>query len=571
MSRSSDSRDSRALASLSRRTLLERSAIAGAGAAALAVSAASAQDASPAASPSASPAASPAAQPQGPAGLLQPAGDRPTLRLGTNSADIANLDPHMASGTQDRTIVDMVFNGLIRFKPGDSTQFEPDLAADMPVSSNDGKTWTFTLRDGVKVHPAASTGAYDLTSADVLFSYQKAANADASSYAGNYAGWSFAAPDPKTFVVTLAEPLSEALFLPQVANYSGGYIIPQAAYEALGADGFKSAPVGTGPFAFNAYTPQNAVVLAAHDAYFRGAPKLGGVEVRFVADDTSRELALQSGDLDVIVGTPEAQWVDRMNGVDGLQVDVFGVGEVVFLNLDVNHEILKEPKVREAILLGVNREDALALSGAPVSAPVFSVVPSDFMPGGLTEDDANTAGVNFAPDPDKAKSLLGEAGHSDGFELKLVTSEQASYLRAYTVLQEEMRNIGITVNLDTVQHSAMHELIRQGSNAIVIYIAFRPTADVYLTQFFSTEGGVTNFSHFTVDDMVKQARAETDTDKQAELWRQANIEIIKNFAGYGLFYTNQVYGKSKKVDYGHELKSVVQLYPGVDETSSISG
>ncbi|MGN6033319.1 MAG: ABC transporter substrate-binding protein [Thermomicrobiales bacterium] len=564
----SPSSDSRAQASLSRRSLIERSAVAGAGAAAaLAVSGVSAQDATP----SASPAASPVAQPQGPAGLLQPAGDRPTLRLGTNSADIANLDPHMASGTQDRTIVDMVFNGLVRFKPGDSSQFEPDLATEMPTASDDGKTWTFTLREGVKVHPSASTGAYDLTSADVLFSFQKAANADTSSYAGNYAGWSFAAPDPATFVITLAEPLSEALFLPQVANYSGGYIVPQAAYEALGADGFKSAPVGTGPFAFNAYTPQNSVLLAAHDAYFRGAPKLGGVEVRFVADSTSRELALQSGDLEVIVGLPEAQWVDRMNGMDGLHVDVFGVGEVVFLNLDVNHEILKDAKVREAILLGVNREDTLALSGSPVSNPVFSVVPADFMPGGLTEDEANEAGVNFSQDTDKAKSLLGEAGHPDGFELKLVSSEQDSYLRAYTVLQEELRNINVTVNIETVQHSAMHELIREGSNAIVIYVAFRPTADVYLTQFFSTDGGVTNFSHFTVDDLVAQARAETDTEKQAELWREANVEIIKNFAGYGLIYTNQVYGKSEKVDYGHELKSVVQLYPGIDETTSISG
>jgi len=564
MSRSADCHGG---SSLSRRTVLQRSALAGAGAAALAVTAAHAQDASP----EASPAASPAAQPQGPAGLLQPAGDRPTLRLGTNAADIANLDPHMASGTQDRTIVDMVFNGLIRFKPGDSSQFEPDLATDMPTTSDGGTTWTFTLRDGVKVHPSASTGSYDLTAADVLFSYQKAANPDSSSYSGNYTGWTFAAPDAKTFVITLPEPLSEALFLPQVANYSGGYIVPQAAYEALGADGFKSAPVGTGPFAFNAYTPQNSVVLAANDAYFRGAPKLGGVEVRFVADGTSRELALQSGDLEVIMGTPEAQWVDRMNGVDGLQVDVFGVGEVVFLNLDVNHEILKDEKVRNAILLAVNREDTLALSGAPVSAPVFSVVPADFMPGGLTEDQANEAGVNFTQDVDGAKSLLGEAGHPDGFELKLVTSEQDSYLRAYTVLQEELRNIGVTVNLETVQHAAMHELIRKGSNAIVIYVAFRPTADVYLTQFFSTAGGVTNFSHFTVDDLVDQARAETDSEKQAELWRQANIEIIKNFAGYGLFYTNQVYGRSEKVDYGHELKSVVQLYPGIDETTSIAG
>ncbi|MGB3327516.1 MAG: ABC transporter substrate-binding protein, partial [Thermomicrobiales bacterium] len=433
--------DSRVPGSLSRRTLIERSAIAGVGAAALGVTAASAQDASPAASP--------AAQPQGPVGLLQPASDRATLRLGTNAADIANLDPHMASGTQDRTVVDMVFNGLVRFKPGDSSQFEPDLATEMPKASADGKTWTFTLRDGVKVHPSASTGSYDLTSADVLFSFQKAANADSSSYAGNYAGWTFAAPDPKTFVITLEGPLSEALFLPQVANYSGGYIVPQAAYEALGADGFKSAPVGTGPFAFNAYTPQNAVTLAANDAYFRGAPKLGAVEVRFVADGTSRELALQSGDLEVVVGTPEAQWVDRINAIDGFQVDVFGVGEVVFLNLDVNHEILKDAKVREAILLAVNREDTLALSGAPVSAPVYSVVPADFMPGGLTEEEANAAGVNFTQDAEKAKSLLGEAGHGDGFELKLVSSEQDSYLRAYTVLQEEMRNINVTINIET--------------------------------------------------------------------------------------------------------------------------
>jgi peptide/nickel transport system substrate-binding protein len=259
-----------------------------------------------------------------------------------------------------------------------------------------------------------------------------------------------------------------------------------------------------------------------------------------------------------------------MGQTEGLQVDVFGVGEVVFLNLDVNNEFLKEPKVREAILTAINRENTLALSGSPVSEPVYSIVPADFMPGGLDEDQANEAGVNFTPDVEKAKSLLAEGGQPDGFELNLVSSEQDSYLRAYTVLQEELRQINVTVNIETVQHQAMHELIREGSNAITIYVAFRPTADVYLTQFFTSDGGVTNFSHFQVDDLVTQARSETDPEAQAELWRQANIEIIKNFAGYGLIYTNQVYGKSTKVDYGHELKSVVQLYPGIDETTSIS-
>jgi peptide/nickel transport system substrate-binding protein len=497
------------------------------------------------------------------------------LRLGTNAADIANLDPHQASGTQDRTIVDMVFNGLIRFTPGDSSSFEADIATEMPTvtDNEDGtQTWTFTLRDDVMVHASetAGTDSYLLTSDDVLFSYEKAANPDSSSYSGNYAGWTFATPDDTTFQITLEAPLSESLFLPQVANYSGGYIVPRQPYEALGADGFLSNPVGTGPFMFESYTAQQNVTLTANPEFFRGAPQLGGVEVRFVADGTSRELALQSNDLDVIAGFPDAMWVDRMNQQDGIVVDVFGVGEVVFLNLDVNHEILQDPLVREAILLAVNRENTLALAGSPVAEPVFSIVPEAFMPGGLSEDAANEAGVNFTQDIERATELLAEAGYPDGFELNLVTSEQDAYRNAYTVLQEELRQIGITINLEVVQHQAMHDLIREDANAIVVYIAFRPTADVYLTQFFTSGGGVTNFSNYQLDDLVSQARTTTDTDEQTSLWEQANIDIIQNFAGYGLIYNNQVYAKRENVDYGHAPVSVVQLYPGIDETTSIS-
>ena len=508
-------------------------------------------------------------------GIVSQAGaqDRPVLRLGTNAADIQTLDPHYSSATGDRNIVDMVFNGLVRFTPGDSSTLEADLATEMPVATEnaDGtQTWAFTLRDDVQCHATASSDAYAMTSADVLFSYQKVSNPDTSGNSGNYAGWVFEAPDATTFNITLETPITESVFLPLVANYAGGYVLCQQSYEALGADAFITAPAGTGPFVFESYTTQTSVVLTANDDFYRGAPQLGGVEVRFVADGTSRELALQSGDLDVVAGLPEAQWVDRMNEMDGLQVDVFGVGEAIFLNLDIEHEILQDPLVREAILLAINRDNTVALSGSPVSEPLYSVVPADFMPGGLTEESATEAGVNFEPDTERAMELLTEAGYPDGFELDLVTSEQESYVNAYTVLQEELRQIGITVNLEVVQHQAMHDLIREGSNAIVIYSAFRPTADVYLTQFFTSGGGVTNFSHFTLDDLVVEARTTTDPEAQAALWEQANTEIIQNFAGYGLMYTNQVYAKSETVDYGHELVSVVQLYPGIDETTSIS-
>ncbi len=499
--------------------------------------------------------------------------DGQVLRIVMNVSDIANMNPHYATTTQDRAIVDMVFNSLIRFVPGTSDQFEPDIATEMPTATEneDGtQTWTFTIRDDVMIHATDGVDAAALTVDDVLFSFETAANPDSSAYAGDYENWTFAVGDDGTFQVTVPEPISETLFLPKVANYSGGYIVPRAPYEAIGADDFITNPVGTGPFAFESHTPQNNVMLTAHTDFFRGTPQLGGVEVRFIADATSRELALQSGDVQVIYGLPEAQWVDRMNQMDGIQADVFGVGEVAWINLDVEHEILSDPLVREAIFLAVDRENHIALNGEPVAMPVYSVVPHDLIPGGLTEEEANEAGVNPAPDLDRARELLAEAGYPDGFEMDLVSSEQTGYRQNYEVLAEELRQIGITVNLEVVQHAAMHELIRQGRNPIVIYIAFRPTADTYLTQFFTSDGGVTNFSKFTVDDLRDQARAELDPDAQAEIWKQAAIEIQSNFAAMGLMYQNLVYARSEAVDYGHELNAVVQLYPGIDETTTIN-
>ena len=309
--------------------------------------------------------------------------------------------------------------------------------------------------------------------------------------------------------------------------------------------------------------------LVAHPDFFRGTPALAGVNVVFQPDSTAREFAIQSGDLDVIYGLNEAEWAQRMDDTDGLTADIFGVGEALWLNMNVEDEILQDPLVREAIVLAVNRDNHVALSGEPVGEKIFSIVPASLMPGGLTEEEAEEAGVNYQQDIERAQELLAEAGYPDGFEMDLITSEQTAYRQAYEVLQEELRQIGITINLEVVQHATMHELVREGRNPITIYIAFRPSADTYFTQFFTTDGGVTNFSNFTVDDLRDQARSETDDEAQADLWKQANIEILQNFAGYGLTITNLVYVRRDEVDYGHDLNAVVQLYPGIDETSSI--
>ncbi|MDI3339848.1 MAG: ABC transporter substrate-binding protein [Sphaerobacter sp.] len=513
-----------------------------------------------------------------PAGTTPPA-DRPVLRYGLNAGDLGNLDPHFASSTNDRTVVDMVFNALVRYKPGDNSQFEPDLATAIPEPEMvDGKqVWTFTLRQGVMWHPGPQTESYELTADDVVFSLQKSANADTSAYAAEYAGMTVEKVDDDTVRITLDTPLSPILFLPKVANYSGGFIVSKRAVEAMGADGIKTHPVGTGPFMFRSYTPQNAIELVAWDNYFRGAPKLAGVTLRFMPDASSRELALQSGELDVAAGIPEARWVDKINGIDGLRADVFGVGEVTFVNFDMSREPLTDVRVRQALAYAINREAHLALFGEPVAQIVYSVAPAALMVGGLTREEAAQAGVAYDYDPDRARQLLAEAGVTN-LTFDLVTSEMDSYRRNYEVLQAELAEIGVQVNLTVVDHPTYHSLIRENANQIVIYVAFRPNPDAYFSQFFHADAIVvtgpkpnTNFSHYDqVDDLIEQARTETDPDQQVALWKQINTRILQDMAALPILFINQVYGRSERVDYGHELKASLALYPQITEQTTIT-
>lgn len=503
------------------------------------------------------------------------------LRLGQNAADLGSLDPHFATSTQDRSLVDMVFNGLLRYAPGNGAfeAMEPDLATDFPTMTmtDAGQEWTFTLRSGVMCHAFGDTPAYELTADDVVYSLEKAANPDRSAYAGEYAGMTFEAVDASTVKITLEQPLSPVLFYPKVANYSGGFIVCQQAVEALGDDAFKTQPVGTGPFMFDSYTPQEKVSLVANPDYFRGAPKLAGVDMRYIPDIASREAGLLAGELDVINGIPDIAWVDRMASEASASVDVFGVGEVATVHFNITKEPLDNPDVRKALAYALDRDEFLALFGEPVAENVYSPVPAKFLAGGLTQEEAEAADLAYNVDRERAKQMLADAGYPDGFDLEVITSEMTGYRRIYENMQAQLAEVGVNLAVNVVDHSTMHSMIREDANPIVVYIAWRPNADVYLTRFFLSDSTVvtgsapdTNFSHYDqIDDLIKAARAETDPDAQIELWKEAQTKILSDMVAYPLHFQQQVYARSNGVDYGHDLISVLALYPGITENTTI--
>jgi len=294
------------------------------------------------------------------------------VNIAYNTGDAQSLDPHRAASTADRSTLDMIFNGLVRYPLGNQIGIEPDLAESWKVS-DDKKTWTFTLKKGVFFHPfPGSPEGYELTSDDVVFSLKRASNADTSSYAGEYRGMEFKAVDPLTVAITLEKPISETLFFAKVANYAGGFVVSKKAIESQGNDWFKTHPVGTGPFKFDSYEPQQKTTLSRNDKYFRGKPILDQVVVRYIPSVSSREMGLRTGELDIIEGLNEDKWAAQVATFPNVNVKAYGPCEVQTLFFNITQKPFDDVRVRKAFSYAVNRQEVVEFMGKNMAVPLYA-------------------------------------------------------------------------------------------------------------------------------------------------------------------------------------------------------
>ncbi len=490
----------------------------------------------------------------------QPASAQQTLAVGAFGADANRLDPHISSTGADVYLFGMIFNGLVRYPPGtiDTTAFEPDLAESWEVS-DDGRTWTFHLRQGVQFHG----GFGELTADDVVYSLTRAADPERSSHAAQLAALeSVTAIDPYTVQVQLETPVP--LFLGLVANARTGLIISQKAAEELGDGNYEQRPIGTGPFAFVEYLPQQYVTLTAFDEHFRGRPEIDEITYRYISSDNTRELAFRNGEIDLFYGRREQDWVERMRAVDGAEIDIFEPSQSRLLHINRNIAPLDNILVRQAIMHAINREEFIQLVGQDITRELYTTVPIGF--AGHAEDVR-------APeyDPERAKELLAEAGYPDGLTLNVKISTISSLNVPMLLIQDQLRRVGITVELDEMDHAAWHAAIRRDESALVIYgAAAAPWADMILTPFFHSSAAIgapsaeTNFSHCSIADTeIDAARIEPDEATRNALLREAQVKTLEDACAVPIFELMQVYARRSNIDLGYELKGDINLGPPI--------
>ena len=224
----------------------------------------------------------------------------------------------------------------------------------------------------------------EMTADDVVFSLKKAGDAKTSAFSSELRPFeTIEAVDPYTVRMVLKENVPSLLGI--VTNYAEGYIVSKKAVEKLG-DGFKRAPIGTGPFAFASDTPNQSLELVANEAYFRGAPKLKKISYRFIPSDASRDLAFQNGELDLNYGRADQTWVNRMKA-DAARVWSMcsSPAEEAQLHLNITAKPFDDIRVRQAVAYG-DQPAGDGRAGAARTSAVRrqSVVPRGYL--GFTAD-----------------------------------------------------------------------------------------------------------------------------------------------------------------------------------------
>ncbi|WP_420404818.1 ABC transporter substrate-binding protein [Nisaea sp.] len=363
-------------------------------------------------------------------GIAGNAAAKDSLTLGIG-LEPPHLDPTAgAAAAIDEVVYANVFEGLTRIGPDGAVL--PALASSWTVS-DDGLTYSFTLRDGVTFHDGSQ-----FDSADVLFSLDRAM-ADDSTNAQKGLFEPIAkveAPDAKSVAITLKRPTGHFLF-----NLGWGDAVMVAPESA---ESNKSNPLGTGPFSFKRWAKGSEISLTRNDAYWGTKAKLASVSFKIMPDPAASAAALLSGDVDVFPNFGAPELLEQFRSDPRFLVMVGTTEGETLLSMNHANKALGDIRVRRAISHAIDRQAIIDGAMFGLGTPIGS----HFAPHHPAYVDLTGM---YPHDPEKAKALLAEAGYGDGLKLRLTLPPPSYARRGGEVIAAQLAAVGIETEIIPVE------------------------------------------------------------------------------------------------------------------------
>jgi peptide/nickel transport system substrate-binding protein len=432
------------------------------------------------------------------------------LRVGLTAPQ--NLDPATGSNDPETLFNRSIYDYLIEIKP-DRT-IAPNLATEWNIS-DDGLTYTFTLQSGVTFHDGSA-----FTSKDVVFTFNRLKDVKSPAL-GTLGDFEVSAKDDSTVVFTLKAPNAD--FLYGVGSRFALILKDGTKDPNQVAQGDKPYANfnGTGPFVLTDYKEGEKATLTKNAKYWKSdEPKLDGVEFVYISDPATQVNALRGGQVDFIFKISPDQIANLENDSTVTLIQK-ATNQHPVVRLRTDEGPGKDPRVRQAFKLATDRDqlNELVLNGQGVVGNNDPIGPS------FTSFYAKDI-QNPKYDPDAAKALLKEAGYADGLTMEFYFPNVLGYNELATVLQQQWKEAGITVNLNGSEEGVYYA-DDNPNNWLKADLGItgwgdRPTAQSYLVEAYQT-GAIYNETHWSdseLDDLIKQAGVTSDTAKRAEIYHK---------------------------------------------------
>jgi peptide/nickel transport system substrate-binding protein len=439
------------------------------------------------------------------------ADDNCVVVVGTDSGGPnLTMDPAFINTDDDAYHQYAVYNRLIRVD--ENMQMQPELAKSWSVS-DDGKTWTFNLVEGVKFHDGRPFGAKD-----VVYTFKRLIDPATGSPAASTLDFldpdGIKAVDDNTVTFTTKEPIA---ILPELISVKYALIVP----DGSTSEDLKVHGIGTGPFMQQTFSPSETKrVLVRNENYWKaGLPKAQCLDISVMTEEVPRTAALQSGAVDLILVTSAAS-IPQIKADSNVKLVESPPGTYYTFTMRVDTKPFDDNRIRQALKAVVDRQAMVdtVLLGYGEPGNDNPVPPS--WPAAYTHE---------APKQDiaKAKQLLADAGYPDGIDIDLNTAEGSpGMLKMAEAYQQMAAEAGIRINL--IQNPADSYWDTVWNKRDFFNTAWSARTPAQGLSFIFVSSSKINETHWfrpEYDDLLAKAQRELDPDKRAALYHDAQKMI----------------------------------------------
>lgn len=481
---------------------------------------------------------------------------------------ISSLDPAFARNIENISAVNHLFNGLVQM--GDGLEIKPAIAKSWSISE-DGLTYLFNLRTDVKFHQHQafiSESERYVTAFDFIYSFNRLVDKELAApgaWVFNFVSrdslglLAMSAVNDSTLQIFLNKPFPPFLGILTMQYCS---VLPKEVILFYGED-FRSNPIGTGPFKFKYWSESNKLVFLRNDEYFeiddngKRLPYLDAINVTFNKDEEVAFLQFLKGDLDYLSGLNGSYKDEILNSNGQLKqkyAERFKMITTPYLNTEYlgfnlsaanivsGASPLSDVRVRKAINYGFDRKKMILYLRNGIGTPAEQ----GFIPKGLPGFDEEMNGYTYQLDSSKA--LLEATGYSSSNPVpKIVLNTTAQYLDLCEFIQHELKQIGISLEIEVNPSATHNELVANGELTFFrkSWIADYPDAENYLALFYSKNEAPDgpNYTHFKSEefDSLYEASLVTNFDSlRISNYRQMDLLVKEKSVIIPLFYDQVV-------------------------------